>query len=411
MTRSSTEYADWQYSLTDWNDSPASGTYMKGRVLRSDIVQNGIDPTGWRNPSPYEASGFTDTLWIGSGWYQRKPLETEPVKSFGGTNMDASPLSSLKPPTFEHVIDAEFPSWLEKRAINRALSDLKDSTVNYGVALAEAGKASNMVASTAKTIGNSLLLVRRGKMKEAAKELGVTARGLKNTFKIRRGHRADREMSKRWLELQYGWMPLLGDIFGVIEDFEKGIIREPRIAVTKTSKHKSKGSKTVYAGRDRKGYDWRGTLVTEVEHIARVRLDYVLDVAAFQTLAQKGVTNPMLIAWELLPWSFVWDWFNPIGEYLQTLDATLGLTFKAGSVTHFTRRKTVGDAEYNPAVFHAPTIIGASSGNAKRVADDFSVSRRVLTNSPDGGIYFKNPFSAAHALNALALLGTIVKRK
>lgn len=45
--------------------------------------------------------------------------------------------------------------------------------------------------------------------------------------------------------------------------------------------------------------------------------------------------DPRVIAWELLPFSFVADWFVDIGGYLQLLEDSLGhgLTFKRGYVT------------------------------------------------------------------------------
>jgi hypothetical protein len=35
---------------------------------------------------------------------------------------------------------------------------------------------------------------------------------------------------------------------------------------------------------------------------------------------QLGLLDPLSVAWELLPWSFVIDWFIPIGAYLDVLN-------------------------------------------------------------------------------------------
>jgi hypothetical protein len=40
-----------------------------------------------------------------------------------------------------------------------------------------------------------------------------------------------------------------------------------------------------------------------------------------------------MVAWELVPFSFVLDWFIPIGSYLSQLDASAGMEFLGGSTT------------------------------------------------------------------------------
>lgn len=46
-----------------------------------------------------------------------------------------------------------------------------------------------------------------------------------------------------------------------------------------------------------------------------------------------GLTNPLEVTWELLPFSFVADWFLPIGDYVSILDSTLGYILKGGTNT------------------------------------------------------------------------------
>jgi hypothetical protein len=40
-----------------------------------------------------------------------------------------------------------------------------------------------------------------------------------------------------------------------------------------------------------------------------------------------GVVNPLSIAWEVIPFSFVVDWFIPVGQVLEACTATMGLSF------------------------------------------------------------------------------------
>lgn len=378
-------------------------TYISERKDRARIAGSAIDETGWRPPNSYEAEGSSFVPLTGSGRCTKKSYGNYMSLEASGNfwNFNGSPYTHIR--AYDPTIPAiDYPNWLTQRAINRALVDLKDSHVNYAVALAESRKAADLVASTARSIAGALRDIRKGRMKDAASRFGLSRKNFRDTFKLYKGKRGfDRQMSKRWLELQYGWTPLLSDVHGAFQDLNKGFLREPRFAVTKTSKHTVEYSR---ASNQPPYTYWRGTDRCRGEFLCKVRLDYVLDARALQTLSQKGLTNPSLIAWELLPWSFVADWFVPVQEYLSTLDAALGVSFKSGTITRYEKRSVETNLQVvSQYSFDHGTLHGSRS--------EWNVTRTVLNKPPSSGLYFKNPFSAQHAISALALLNTAVNLK
>jgi hypothetical protein len=50
-------------------------------------------------------------------------------------------------------------------------------------------------------------------------------------------------------------------------------------------------------------------------------------------LERLGLVNPLAVAWELVPLSFVFDWFLPVGDMLSALTIGFGTTFKTGYTT------------------------------------------------------------------------------
>lgn len=46
-----------------------------------------------------------------------------------------------------------------------------------------------------------------------------------------------------------------------------------------------------------------------------------------------GIINPQMWVWDLIPWSFVVDWWFPIGSFLQNFTALVGLSLNGASVT------------------------------------------------------------------------------
>jgi len=111
-----------------------------------------------------------------------------------------------------------------------------------------------------------------------------------------------------------------------------------------------------------------------------------------------GLINPAEVAWELTPWSFVVDWFIPVGNFLEALTARAGVTFIDGCSAY----KVVSDRHM--------TYMGYDSG-ALPLTNSFGITshcesytRRKLGGFPYPGFYYKSPFSSKHALNALALV-------
>jgi hypothetical protein len=51
-------------------------------------------------------------------------------------------------------------------------------------------------------------------------------------------------------------------------------------------------------------------------------------------LQQLGLTNPALVAWELVPFSFVFDWFIQVGDWLTGLTALQGVTVRRIMLHH-----------------------------------------------------------------------------
>lgn len=47
-------------------------------------------------------------------------------------------------------------------------------------------------------------------------------------------------------------------------------------------------------------------------------------------IQQLGLDDPLGLIWELTPYSFVVDWFLPVGQWLSSFRSIKGLTFQGG---------------------------------------------------------------------------------
>jgi hypothetical protein len=311
---------------------------------------------------------------------------------------------------------ADFDSY-RNASTNKMLTKLKGSDVNLAVAFAERKQLANMFTSFVPRIAEAYLLLKRGKLRAATKKLGLTTSSLPDHFdkqgRIRKGAPAGRRQSQAavhsvWLELQYGWRPLLDDIYGAAVAVAKSQLRESRNRVV---------TRKRYKGGDTTKIETQGARNVIREEI--INRNYILEtstVAWFESAStvsatSLGLTNPAEVAWELMPYSFVIDWFLPLGNYLSMLDAHVGFKYITGSTTVYLYRS------YDAVVTHnfETSLTGVTSGTAggyKASGELIDVRREVHTTLPLPAFpEFKNPFSATHVANAIALLRNLTSKR
>lgn len=121
-----------------------------------------------------------------------------------------------------------------------------------------------------------------------------------------------RIVQQRWLEYRYGWIPTLIDIDNLVNK-ELGLPG----AVCEGQAFRS------YNTTDYKEGGWTYNQNGFIS--ARVQALLIPKDPFMKTGAQYGITSPGLVAWELVPYSFVVDWVFGIGGYLEHLGALNGL--------------------------------------------------------------------------------------
>lgn len=300
---------------------------------------------------------------------------------------------------------------LKNEALKKLLGKAKDQSVNLGWAVGEGKQTVNLFVQNARKIANSALNLRQGNFAGAAQNLlGISQANYRKrdnlSFQKDLRKNSALALANGWLELQYGWKPLLSDIYGSLEFLANKLYKTPRI---KEIAIKSKNRSERGAPYDSLDIHIETTYMTE--HTVKYVLYYTQ--SGNHDLSALGLTNPLSIAWEVMPWSFVVDWALPIGTYLNDLDAFSGLTFDRGCVTEFWRGTTTSVETGKQRVFGDWTYITTSG--VKEVWQTVSCSRNVLMGFPSSPLpSFTHPFKGGpfgpHALNALALLTQAFKR-
>lgn len=310
----------------------------------------------------------------------------------------------------------------------KLLLNAKDQKVNLMQAFAERKQTANLVANTAKSLATMFRSLKRADLKGAGEALGLVV-GSRQATRFRqqvmqevggsrrmsqllrnskynelsRAH-IEKSLATGVLQLQYGWKPLLSDVFGSAELIAQKQLREVRnfskSAGTRTDKIRSTVVNAPAGRKDEYQYD------TTVSY--RMGVLFASSSDTMHTLAQVGISNPALVAWELVPWSFVVDWFIPIGNYISASDATNGLTFIQGYTSHKTTCKSDVTTTWDGTkCYQWSNWMGQTKGS--RTSESY-VRTKMLSWPKNEVPKFKNPVSFDHAINAIALLRQVVKR-
>lgn len=263
--------------------------------------------------------------------------------------------------------------------INKLYGEVKGSDFNLAVSAAQLNKTIGMFGACATKIFRAYSAARKGNFSAAAVALTGRERGPRN------------KVASNWLELQYGWLPLLGDVYNGAEWLAATLHRQPPLKVRVRKKYKAIGEQAPNA-------PFRfGSIEREV----RVQILATIEPKDALSLAQSsGLMDPFSVAWELVPYSFVVDWFLPLGDYLQAAAATRALkgTFQTTTTDHFSVRGL-----YNGKGYH---VQGGDSHFYDEVFVDRTLSSTLNAKFP-GFKPLKKALSLRHTLNAIALLSNL----
>jgi len=304
--------------------------------------------------------------------------------------------------------DTTAPSDLDGQCRNELLNKIKDQKANLPELLAERDKCADMVGKAAMAVYDGIRHLRKGDIVGAAGAFGVpVGRRARRGFKRSFSRDSAQAVSNGWLALQYGWKPLISDIYGSLEVLASKYEAPDYHTVTARNRRKTPWSRlnsVVPSSGSRKTVNtYSGELRTTVKY----SVTYYRVPSPPNSLAALGVTNPVLLGWELLPYSFVVDWFLPVGNYLSSFDATLGLSFHSGFRTLFSKSQLNMVQE----------ISGANSSGqyqfstTREMIQDVFVDRTVLNTFPTASFpSFKDGTSVMHMLNAIALLSQLFRK-
>lgn len=278
---------------------------------------------------------YSDTYWgsfcvkrrVSTGYRQAKPY-TLPLPYYD--YQVTSTIVAVNAAKFGGNYGAEngvVPSQLylteTERARNKAYENMKDklySTASVGASLAEYRQSLQMVTNRSEQLLNLAFRIAKRDFRGAlavVKSAGINSKSKK--LKV------EKSFAGNWLEFVFGWEPMIQDIYDAAHVMQAPFER---------TRATGSASESVNFRRDNLS---PGSLDIKVrrygEVSCRMGVSMTIENPGLHLADQMGVLNPLTIAWELVPFSFVVDWFTTTGTWLSSLSDFAGTTLIDGFTT------------------------------------------------------------------------------
>jgi hypothetical protein len=206
---------------------------------------------------------------------------------------------------------AQWPA--ETDVLSKLHEKWKNSDINLGMYLSPEGRESvQMMTAGLMKISNGARSLKRGDFGGFLRNLNELPRSAR-----KRSARAfeQGDLSGSFLAAHLGWEPLIKDIYAAsdIDPPYEGPVR------IRASRKRAYYQDVVPLGN------------TQVPHSLKVyanksQVTIIVDIKRPPTFSQRfGMENPFLIAWELVPLSFVADYFLPIGSIIDNMGFISGI--------------------------------------------------------------------------------------
>lgn len=304
------------------------------------------------------------------------------------------------------VSPAPWTSNDDLRVLAKLVTKIRGSDFNLAVTAAESPEFVRMVANDARQLAKAVSHARRGRLADAVEVLFDAYNSHRHYSNASFFHKKNpgavpfrrpsiskkqfltKDLPTRWLELQYGWLPTINDVYNAAQAYASLTAGSRRQVVVVSRRVNS-----FYEG------SLSPSLIHCPGHSTFSRKIFAVvqeDLSLKRTL---GLVNPLSLAWELLPYSFVADWFIPISTYLDVLNVIPNVNANYYYVDT-DRRQTVYGAPLETSVKAAYTGLHGSREYIKYSRYPVQAPSVPLPSFKK----FEDAASPLHVANAVALL-------
>lgn len=265
-------------------------------------------PASMRDPSPYQVSRF---YMSGPGGY-----------------WNANQLGVLEAQAAARCVGKQ------ARCYDRFWSKAFN-TAQVGISAWTVRESFDMISARANQLRDAVIALRRRNFRKLGRVLGIN-RHPDTPGAISRARRAGTSLGGQWLEFTFGWAPLVGDIDSAVRVLGQEFPAERVYSRIRAVEYLTAPNPYIISQA------WWNYIGQENYFMAAL---VQVDNPNLLLARQLGLVNPVAIVWDVIPFSFVADWFVPVGKFINSWQDHVGIKVTGayhgwavsahGSVRHF----------------------------------------------------------------------------
>lgn len=401
-----------QWEALVWNqyDNPTGGTPSYVNVL-TGFAQK------WPTVSGVTSAGFVPTRWhrgvlrVTSLRDYSFFIRQNDTKHWYRKFWSNTSLPMLRPvtivPGWDRVLGSlSVGSTLQNKAKTKVMEAIAQSKFDASEALAGARQTVKMLQDVLTVLLLTIIDLRKGNLSRAAKRLKVAI------------PKRPKDIADAWLQMQYGWRPLVSDAYAAVEILKEKLASEDllmKATGTATESLPDDWTFGVKPGGQNIPFAYRHS---DNKRSARVECTYRVENAKKQLLSRFNIGNPLYLAWVATPYSFLVDWLIPVADWLNGMTAALGCEFVSAFMTQRLQLDAVAEG-----VNVNLTIVGSHRGLSPLHKHTLPmaryqamvIQRDVLLTWPKPELYvnrqvFESPTRFANALALAVSMSSTFRR-
>jgi hypothetical protein len=262
-----------------------------------------------RSPLPFEIEQF-------GGWDFGAPLN--PAGQYAGNIMvtpDGGPYGSA-------AVAKAYAT-----AYDRFASKIKSGkTASLGVSTLEMRESLNMISSRCRSLWSFGKALRRFDLPGIYQALFLTKESQKKkTQAVVKRYKISGDFASAYLEMVFGWLPLIKDIGDAVEVLQS----TPNVGHCR-----GRGNQMASIREQFSGGGYFEVNQGSVDIKVQVSADVSISNPNLALANQLGFVNPAQVAWDVIPLSFLVNWFLPISKFLGGFSAFWGFSIEKPVITH-----------------------------------------------------------------------------
>lgn len=391
---------------------------MPRRIQKTERAQGRPAPVPWETTAPWWTNYAVLDYWSnrenGQIVKRESPCDIR-VGTFFNTGLYSLPASSNPLGNSPPGLITEPWNWANSPCYTRAYRKMKKlvdkPSSEMLLNIVERNKSLEMIAARAFQIKQILTNLKKGRLGDAWNHMSLNPDssllkmkdGRRRDSRYREGKQRERNDDARRksrqllkdvgsviLEWRYGIAPLMQDIASAIEVLQEDF--KP-VYVKATSGR---------ASSEKPACPYGGAPVVSVTERVTIKGTMKITNPLLYLANKLGFVNPASVVWEAIPFSFLLDWFLPIGNFLQNFTDFVGVELVDGSITAKVTGRCQAFRGYGyhpgpPATYDLRNPIGSAyTMKLVRVTG--------ITRPPPPPLVWGTGLTPGRALNAVALL-------